>query len=365
MDPDRRKPVVGYFLGLFAVILYLLYRLFHPFLHTFLLSLILAGLFHPVFRRLERAMGGKRVLASLLTCLLVFLTVFLPLVYFVVALSNEANSLYLALTDTVREGRLQAFMAEHRGLWEDWLARLDRLNIGLSPEEIEHSVGELGRNVAYGVYERARVFVSNLLKFFLQFLFLLLILFYLFLDGQRLRSFLFSLSPLPDEQERFLVDQFNGMTRAVLAVNGIAGVLQGTLGGLGFWLFGLPSPFLWGFLMAILAFLPLVGISVVCVPATLVLVLANRYVAAVLFFLYFLLISLCAEYLLKPRLVGQQAKMHTLLVLIAIVGGLASFGILGILYGPLIMTAFLSVAELYKQVYERELLGSRRAVSGP
>ncbi len=357
MAQENQKAVLGYFLILFIGILFLLYRLFNPFFHTLFMALILTGLFFPIYRRIEKLLKGRKTIASLCTCLLILLTVFIPIIYFAIALSNEAYTLYLSLTDIVQQGKLQNYIVSHRGLWDDLMERLNGLNIQIHPEELERNIGDLARNVVFFIYEQGRAFVSNLAKFFLHFLFMLVVLFYMFLDGVKFRNYLFSLSPLPDEEEHFLVDQFNGMARVVLVINGFCGILQGILGGIGFWLTGLPSPFLWGFFMAIMAFLPLIGASVVYIPAGLFLIATKHYLAGTMFFIFFGLMSVTVEYLLKPRLVGQQAKMHTLVILLAIIGGLSTFGILGILYGPLILTAFFSLVELYKKTYESALLG--------
>jgi len=357
MYPYRQRTVIFYFLVLFVLILFFLFRLFQPFLNTLLVSLILAGLFYPVFRWMEKALKGRRVLASLNTCLLVFLTVFIPLLYFVAALSNETLTLYLSLSEKLADGKLLMFWEQHKDDWNRLLERFGSLNLPIHAEALEKDIVDLGKKLVFTVYERARIFIANFAKFFLHFLFLLVILFYLFLDGPRFRKFLFSLSPLPEHQEEFIVEKFNGMARAVLLINGLAGIIQGVLGGLGFWAVGLPSPFLYGSLMAILAFLPIVGISIVYIPAAIYLLIMKKYLAAAAFALCFALLSFVVEYAMKPRMVGQQAKMHTLLTFLSIIGGLTTFGILGILYGPLIMTAFLSLVELYKQTYEKILLG--------
>jgi len=360
MSRENQRPVLLFFLFLFTVILYLLYHLFRPFLDTLLLSLILSGLFYPAYRRLERLLRGHRVVASLITCVLVFLTVFLPLIYFVATLSNETYTFYTSLSSKLESGQLQQILSRHRDLWREAMERFDQLHIPIRSEQLELNVVEMGKQGLFLVYEHARALISNLTKFFFHFLFLLVVLFYLFLDGPRLRAFLFSMLPLPESQERFLAGRFNEMARAILLINGLAGLVQGILGGLFFWLFGIPSPFLWGSLMAILAFLPLVGISLVYLPAAVYLLLLKRYIPAVLFVILFFMLSFFVEYVIKPRMVGQQSKIHALLVFLAILGGLSAFGILGILYGPLILTAFLALAELYEQTYEEALLGKNR-----
>ena len=357
MAQDNQKAVTIYFLVLFAVILILIYYLFNPFFHTLVMGLILSGLFYPVYRRIEGILKGHKIMASLLTCLLVFLTIFLPLIYFVLALSTEAYSLYLTLTDILQRGTLQRFLADHRDFLDNIMDRLNSADIRIELEDIERNVGGLAKNIVFFIYQRGTAFISNLTKFFIHFLFLLVILFYLFVDGPRFRNFLFSLSPLPDEEEQFLMNQFNSMAQVVLVINGFSGLVQGIFGGLVFWLCGLHSPFLWGCIMAILAFLPVIGISFVYVPAGIYLIFSKHYLTGILFLAFFAILSLSVEYLLKPRLVGQQAEMHTLVILLAILGGLSAFGVLGILYGPLIMTAFFSLVELYKKTYESALLG--------
>jgi len=360
MIHENRKPVLWFFLLLFAIILYLLYHLIEPFLHTLILALILSGLFSPVYRRVETLLKGRRIPAALITCLVVFLTVFLPLIYIIATLSNETFTLYISLSGKLGEGQFMMFLERHRHLWEEGMVRLDQLNLPIRSEDLEVNLLEMGKRGIFLVYQQARTLISNLTKFFFHFVFLLLVLFYLFLDGAKLRAFVFSLLPLPEDQERFLAGRFNEMARAVLLINGLLALLQGTLGGLALWAFGIPSPFLWASLMAILAFLPLVGISLVYIPSALYLILLKQYVSAVFFLLFFFLLSFVSEYLIKPRMVGQQANIHALMTFLAILGGLWAFGILGLLYGPLILTAFLALVELYKQTYEEVLLGKRQ-----
>ena len=135
--------------------------------------------------------------------------------------------------------------------------------------------------------------------------------------------------------------------------NGLGGLIQGTSGGIIFALFGLNSPFLWGVVMAFLAFLPIIGIGVVFLPAALYLFLKGRLFAALFFVVFYAIMSGGIEYIFKPKIVGDRVKMHTLLVFLAIIGGLKLFGILGIIYGPLIVTGFLTLTDIYTSNYQR------------
>ena len=142
------------------------------------------------------------------------------------------------------------------------------------------------------------------------------------------------------------------MAGAILIGNGLGGLIQGTLGGIVFSLFGLKSPFLWGVIMGLLAFLPIIGIGIVFIPAAIYLVLKGRIAAGIFFVIFYLILSGSVEYLLKPKLVGQRVKMHTLIVFLSIIGGLKLFGILGIIYGPLVVTAFLTLTDIYYANYQ-------------
>jgi predicted PurR-regulated permease PerM len=132
----------------------------------------------------------------------------------------------------------------------------------------------------------------------------------------------------------------------------LGGIIQGALGGAVFAICGFRSPLLWGAIMALLAFLPIVGIGAVFLPAAIYLFLQGRIGTGIFFIVFYALLSGTVEYLFKPKVVGQRVQMHTLLVFLAILGGLKLFGILGIIYGPLVVTAFLTLSDIYESSYQ-------------
>jgi predicted PurR-regulated permease PerM len=145
------------------------------------------------------------------------------------------------------------------------------------------------------------------------------------------------------------------MARAVIWGNGLSGVIQGILGGLGFFLFGLGSPILWGTVIGFMAFLPIIGASVVFVPAALLLLIQGKGSTALGYLAFNACYSAIIEYLVKPRLIGKGMRMNPILVFIGILGGIKLFGILGVVYGPLIITIFLTLAELYRLEYKHAM----------
>jgi len=134
---------------------------------------------------------------------------------------------------------------------------------------LNRALSETGKAVGLFLYQQAQAIASNILNFLVYFFFMLLIIFYLLIDGDRLIAFIMDLSPLPDDQDEKLIMKFKDMAGAVLIGNGLCGLIQGVIGGTVFYLFDLNSPFLWGVIMGLLAFLPILGIGLVFIPTAL------------------------------------------------------------------------------------------------
>jgi predicted PurR-regulated permease PerM len=232
---------------------------------------------------------------------------------------------------------------------------LSNFQIELTGEQFYNAISEIGKFVGLFLYKQASAVASNVFTFLANFFFMLIIIYFLLIDGHKLVSFITDLSPLPSEQDEKLIQKFKDIAHAVLIVNGLSGLLQGTLGGLVFVIFGLKSPILWGVIMGLLAFLPIFGIGVVFIPAAVYLFFTDRVATGVFFLAFYIIFSGIIEYFIKPRLVGNRVKMHTLLVFLSIVGGLKLFGILGIIYGPLVVTAFLTLNDIYQVSYQKHV----------
>jgi predicted PurR-regulated permease PerM len=349
-NQGSRYMILWFFLAVFTASCLLMGWLLWPFLSVIILAIVVTGVFAPVYRFLHRKLNST--ISSLLTCILIFIVLFLPLSFFVGILANEAWDLYLAARGALQNKPFMELL-QRSDLFDTINLFLAKFKIQITGEELNRAIAELGRVVGLFLYEQARSITTNVLKFIVNFFFMLLIIFYLLVDSSRLVAFIVKLSPLPEDQDQKLIQKFKDIAAAILLGNGLGGIIQGTLGGLVFFLFGLKSPFLWGVIMALLAFLPIVGIGAVFIPAAIFLFLQGRPAAGVFFLIFYIILSGSIEYLFKPRLVGQRVRMHTLVVFLSIIGGLKLFGILGIIYGPLVVTAFLTLAEIYQASYQQ------------
>ena len=340
--------VLKYFLLLFAVTIVLVGHLFWSFLSILILSLILVNISRPVYRFINQYTSDS--FASLMTCGLIVVLVFVPLLYFVGALSQEAIA-YLQYIKGIKFGSKIMELIHDSPILTAVQTQLSDFGIELKADDIGRNLTEFSRTLALFIYNKASGWAANIINFVVDFSLMILIVFFLLMDYDRLINFLMRLSPMPEYQERQLISKFQKIAQAILVGNGVCGFIQGLLGGILFAYLGIGSPVLWGGIMGIMAFLPIVGIGVILIPTSVIFLLKGSIGVAAFIAIFYLVLSMIIEYLVKPKMVGSQVKMHTLLVFLSIIGGLGVFGVLGIIYGPLIITAFLTMADIYLKDY--------------
>jgi len=338
-----------YFLLVFLIVTLLLGWLLWPFWQLLVLAFLLAGIFRPIHIWLCRWVSPW--MASALTCTLIFFIVFVPLTFCIGALSSEALNLFHWGRDSNLLMKLQQSLQNNTlaGRAQELLAGF---GINFEPSDVTRLISDLSKSTGLFIYDKASGWAANIMSFVVQFCILIMVIFFLLIEIDRLIDFLTRLSPLPPEQDKLLMNKFMEISGVILVGNGISGLVQGAMGGIFFTLLGLNSPVLWGSVMAVFAFLPIFGIGAILIPTAALLFLNGYPGQATITLVFYALLSFSVEYLLKPKFVGSQVKMHTLLVLLSILGGMSLFGILGIIYGPLIVTAFLTLSEIYLKEYK-------------
>lgn len=333
-----------YFTVVFLISVLLLGLVLWPFWQLLILAFLLAGIFRPIYNWLNKWVSPW--MASTLTCALIALIIFIPLTFCIAVLSTEALNLYQLGRDTNMLLKLQQVIQNSK-----WIVQgqevLQGFGINFQPSDITEIFSDLSKEAGLFIYSKASVWAANIMSFVLQFCFLILMIYFLLIEIDRLVRFITRLSPLPEEQDNLLLKKFLDISGVILVGNGISGIFQGVMGGIFFSVLGINSPVLWAGVMAILAFLPIFGIGLVLLPTAALLFLNGAPGQAAMTFIFYIILSFTVEYLLKPKFVGDQVKMHTLLVFLAILGGMSVFGVLGIIYGPLIVTAFQTLSDIY------------------
>ena len=345
--------MLRYFVGLFLLSIFFLGKLMMPFFSIIIMAMVFTGVLSPVHRFFCKKL--KPNYSSLLICIFIFFILLVPMVMFGGILTKEAYELYLLGKSVVIGGNLKGAI-ENSNILVKINKFLLNFDMQITINDLNKWLSEAGKIVGLFLFNQLSLITSNFLNFIANFFLMLLTMYYLFIEGPKLIDFIIDLSPLPKEQDEKLIKKFEDMSGAILIGNGVGGIIQGVSGGIVFAVFGLTSPFLWGVIMSLLAFLPIIGIGVVFLPAAIYLFLIKRTAAGVFFVLFYFFISWSIEYYYKPKLVGERVEMHSLFVFFSIIGGLKMFGILGIIYGPLIFTAFVTLTDIYHLNYQKHIV---------
>jgi predicted PurR-regulated permease PerM len=322
-----------------------------PFFSVILLAVVASGLIRPSYRRLVKALRGRRRAAAVLICIILLVVLLVPLYLIAQEVSQEALGIYELSTTQLTEGRLREMLEQRQDRIDQANRFLEPFGLTLTIDRAYELLATLGVRVGGFFYKSGVSLAKGLVRFVFGFIFWVLVLYYLLVDGREFRTWIETTVPLPVDEQHLVAHRFMDMASSLVVGNGVAAIIQGLVGGLTFFALGLQGPFLWGVVMAIFAFIPVVGISLVFIPFTVFLLFAGETSRALLLFIPLVLVATFVEYWLKPLLVGRRAQMHTILVFLSLIGGAVVFGPVGLLLGPLMMTLFLTLAGIYRERY--------------
>lgn len=348
----EKSSISKFFLIILLGAFILFFRLFWTYISAIVLALLIASAFYPLYSWVKKLFKGNEPIASLFMTFLILLVLIIPVGGFVGTLSNEAFDFYKRSRDSVSLRKIQQSL-QGDSIWAQRIRKTGKMvGVELNPETLEQLAGSVGKSVGLFLSKQLQSVASNLLSFLIHFFLMMLVIYYIFRDGEPLKNYISDLLPFPAGQQELVVNKFREMGRAVIIGNGLSGIIQGILGGFGFFFFGVGSPILWGTVIGVMAFIPIIGASVVFIPATVTLYVQGEVGLAIGYLIYNACYSLIMEYVVKPRLIGKGMKMNPLLVFIGVLGGIKLFGVLGVIWGPLIMTIFLTLTEIYRLEYK-------------
>jgi predicted PurR-regulated permease PerM len=352
-DPEdgwlsRQRALVLVLVAATAIAVYLCYRLTLPFLPALAWALALAVIAHPLHSWLVRRLGHANLAAGLAVAL--------------VAVALVAPALFLT-QQLIREAArgVEWFQSEAAmGRWQAMLEGNPRLAPVLSwiaaNVDLRGAVKELPAALTSG----ASSVVTGSAYLVVELLITLFALFYLFRDRRPALWTIRSLVPLSERETDEVFGRINDTIHATIYGTLVVAAVQGILGGLIFWVLGLPASLLWGTLMALLGIVPVLGAFVVWIPAAVFLGFEGSWGKALILTAWGLGVVSLIDNLLYPILVGQRLRLHTLPVFIAIVGGLTLFGSSGVILGPVILAITVALIE----VWRRRTAGGRAAEAG-
>jgi len=324
-----------------------------PFFQTLLLGALLSGLCHPLFRFMVKLLGGRRSLASAATLLILFLLIVGPISAFVTVVGKQAIEVSNQAIPWVQNHLKNSSEID----MHDWLVAKFPFASDFIPsqDKILESAGTAAEAASKFLASSATRFSVGTASFLLNFFIMIYAMFFFLKDGRQILEKIFYYMPLTHEDESRMLDRFVSITRATVKGTLLIGLIQGTLGGIAFYIAGIEGVAFWGTIMVVLSIIPGVGAALVWVPAVVYLFIVGQTWSAILLTAWCALVVGSIDNFLRPILVGKDAEMPDLLILVGTMGGIFLFGAIGFIVGPIVCGLFLTAWDIYGAAFRNIL----------
>ncbi len=340
-----------FLLAAVVVVTVVFFKMVSMFLIPVLMAAVFTALFHPLYSWFMKVSRRRAGLSALACCLVSLLGLLIPVYLMADLVATEAITFYANANLWVRD----IVVKMNDGGWEEivnsaWGQRLGLNNVDWQAtlQEFATSAGAFLADVINRTSKGTFDLITNLFV-------TLFTMYYFFKDGGALIQRLKFLIPLDEVYEEALILRFISVSRATMKGTLLIALLQGVLGGLTLWAFGVRAPILWGMVMVLLSIIPMVGAWLVLYPVAIFQLLAGHTLSGLAIFLIGALIIGNVDNLLRPKLVGRDSGMHDLMIFFATLGGIALFGVMGFIVGPVIAALFLTMLDIYGEEFKSHL----------
>jgi predicted PurR-regulated permease PerM len=348
-QPEGSKLFFWFFPAMLLFAFYLLYCLMQPFLHSIIVACVFTAISYPLYQKCLTLTKGRRILAALIILLGILLVITALIAVLIVGFIPQARTSMYAATEWLSGAHLGDTLNLRIQPVLQWVEEYFP-ELAISTDQIRNNLISLTSRSGEYLLSKATLFVGNILMFFANLLLVLLIMFFLLIDGSALVRRLSYLFPMKPEQTEVIMESLRRMSRAVLVGGLSVAILQGIVGGIGLAIVGMPALF-WGVVMSFAALVPVVGTGLVWAPAVIFLVIMDDWKSAIFLALWCGVLVTSIDSVLRPILLRGGAKVPVLFLFMAILGGLNVFGMLGLLYGPLILGLVAVMIDIYAEEY--------------
>ena len=334
-----------------AIALYLCWLMLRPFMGVLAWAVVLVIVFYPVHKRIASRFA-RRSLSALLSCLLVVLIVVLPLTLLTAAVIQEFSKVAPNLPSNFSQ--LLSQQPAILGTVTQWV----QSRFGIDMLGFQDFFIQQFQNLSQRLLGASFSLMGNIVTSIVKAFFVVFTMYYLFRDGDKIVNRLPDALPFNREQSEAIILRTKQVVSA--SVYGVVTIaaLQGFLAGLAYWILGIPSPMLWAVLTAFVCMIPIAGSFLVWLPLAIYLMLTGHWTKALLLIIWGALAVSTIDNFLRPKLVGNQTRLHELFIFFSVLGGISVFGLLGIVLGPVVLAITLGLLETFSRGSMRHELPS-------
>lgn len=323
-----------------------------PFLPALITGALIAYLSYPLYEKALKYTKNRNF-SSFIIAIFIVLLFAVPFVIVFGVVSKEAYDVYVALSEQNLGTNFIKVVCRDESWWS---CRTVKSMINVLPEEnLDYYLQTTIEKITSFIIVNFSKFLASIPSILLNFFIMIFVVYYLLKDGKDITKRIKNILPLKGPHKQHVLDRFHDITYAVFYGNMSIAVLQGILGVIGFLILGVPSPVLWGFVMILFALIPYFGTAIVWLPAALNLIFigylqndTSSTVRGLILIAYGIFVISSVDNLLKPKLIGAKAKVHPILVLLGVLGGLSMFGFIGLILGPVMLALLMTFVEIYE-----------------
>jgi predicted PurR-regulated permease PerM len=330
---------------------YVCYLMASPFLVPIAWAAVLAIVVRPLHCWVERRIGRKGTIPTVLTVLLVFFLVLLPLVGLGYGVTREVLRLLPSANSTDQD--LGAWAQQEVQVVNAWLAA----NFGVQDALSGVDLGQTVQTIAGYLFSQTQSIVGGVVGFLLRLVIVIFTLFFFLRDREAIVQALREFLPLTEHNADDVFERVRNVIMASVIGGGAVALAQALLAGLAFWLLGVRSSLLWAVATFFCSFIPVVGAAAVWVPVALGFVINGDLLRAMVLLLYGAFVISLVDNFLRPIVIGDRTQLHTLLIFFSIMGGLQVFGFVGIIMGPVVLAVGLALVEVFKRTVAEHEVG--------
>lgn len=341
----RDKPFGFYFL-LFVIILlfFKFYEIIYAFLPAIATGCVLAYLSEPIYWFFY-VRTRKETLSALIVLLINFALILVPI--FIIAFAVQRQVQYIISIDIISYARTAVETFDR--------LMTERFNIPMIENYVNQLVVPLltvGQDTLRALIPKIFMSMTQLLiSAFIAFF----IMFYVLINSRQVVEIVRSYGPLNEENMTILLREMGKDTKTLILGQLLIAVLQGTLAGIGYFMFGVPTAILWALVTVLASFLPVVGAGIIWVPASIYLLMANHHYSAIGLFLWGVLVVSTSDNLVRPKLVHLLGQIHPVTVLLGVFIGIKEWGLIGIVIGPLLISVLIHLIRMFREQFLTEV----------
>jgi len=337
------------FLGALTIVTLLFIYIVRPFAYPIFWAAVLAALFYPLYKKLNLKLKAPNLSATITLCITT-IAIAIPLFVLGTILITQSIDIYQKVgnnqdqismfiqkaADTVKHNSLTARLNFDEAFWSEKFSEGVKL-------------------VTSYIFNNLTKITQNSIIFFTMLVLSLFTLFFFLRDGEKILKTVLHLCPLGDKYEKILFQKFTYTALGTIKGIALIGGLQAVLGAIAFFIAGIQGALIWGLLMFVLALIPLIGPSIIWLPAGILLLLGGRIWQGIFILIFGFIVISTIDNFLRPIVVGKEARLHPLFILFPTLGGIMAFGPSGVVIGPIVAALLVAFWEMYDEYYREQL----------